>query len=184
MSTNNRYNRRYSNDNATLQTLATEAGTGITTGTGTVYKSSVQEMGGIITTQILIDLTGLRSTADGDIIGVNGTALYCHIGQITAAVNGTILTGKVYCLEAPVGGDADINIFKATAGTGVEDGAISGVAGQGALLNYAGDFAVETPKDFTAWPVADDYLYLVAGDTTDADYSAGKLLIELKGYRA
>ena len=57
--------------------------TGITTGTGTIYRSSVQRVGGIITTRILIDLTGLRSTGSGDIIGVNGTSLVCHIGQIT-----------------------------------------------------------------------------------------------------
>jgi len=56
-------------------TMSVEAGTGITTGSGTVYRSSVIRSGGIITTQILIDLTGLRSTGSGDIIGVNGTAL-------------------------------------------------------------------------------------------------------------
>ena len=41
-------------------TMAVEAGTGITTGSGTIYRSSVQRNGGIITTRILIDLTGLR----------------------------------------------------------------------------------------------------------------------------
>ena len=105
-------------------TMAVEAGTGITTGSGTVYRTSVQRSGGIITTRILIDLTGLRSTGSGDIIGINGTALVCHIGQITAARNGTILTGSMECFEAPAGGDPDINIHSATEGTGVEDGAI------------------------------------------------------------
>ena len=51
--------------------LGTEAGTGITGGTGTIYRSSVMRQGGIITTRILIDLTGLRSTASGDILGVD-----------------------------------------------------------------------------------------------------------------
>ena len=55
-------------------TMATEAGTGITGGTGTVYRSSVIREGGVIKTNILIDLTGLRSTANGDIIGVDGTS--------------------------------------------------------------------------------------------------------------
>ena len=36
-------------------TLSTEAGTGITTGSGTIYRSAVQRIGGIITTKILID---------------------------------------------------------------------------------------------------------------------------------
>ena len=118
-------------------TMAVEAGTGITTGSGTVYRSSVQRSGGIITTRILIDLTGLRSTGSGDIIGVNGTALVCHIGQITAARNGTILTGSMECFEAPTGGDPDINIHSADEGTGVEDGAISGLAET--LLVNSGD---------------------------------------------
>ena len=58
-------------------TMATEAGTGITTGTGTIYRSSVQRVGGIITTRILIDLTGLRSTGSGDIIGVSHWSNNC-----------------------------------------------------------------------------------------------------------
>ena len=41
-------------------TMAVEAGTGITTGSGTIYRSSVQRSGGIITTKILINLTVLR----------------------------------------------------------------------------------------------------------------------------
>jgi hypothetical protein len=162
--------------------LATEAGTGITGGTGTIYRSSVFRSGGVITTQILIDLTGLRSTASGDIIGVNGTSNVCHIGQITAAENGTILTGSMECFEAPAGGDADINVHSATESTGVEDGAISDLTET--LLVNAGDAALGTKVYFTAVPAADEFLYLTLGATTDADYTAGKLLIELKGYEA
>tara|TARA_R100000988_G_scaffold9520_1_gene5492 strand:- start:635 stop:1261 length:627 start_codon:yes stop_codon:yes gene_type:complete len=163
-------------------TLATEAGTGITTGSGTIYRSSIQRVGGIITTRILIDLTGLRSTAGGDIIGVNGTSLVCHIGQITAAQNGTILTGSMECFEAPTGGDPDINIHSATESTGVEDGAISSLTET--LLVNAGDATLGSKVYFTAVPAADEFLYLTAGDTTDADYTAGKLFIELMGYEA
>tara|TARA_R100000908_G_C3692217_1_gene106143 strand:- start:57 stop:683 length:627 start_codon:yes stop_codon:yes gene_type:complete len=163
-------------------TMATEAGTGITTGSGTIYRSSVQRSGGIITTRILIDLTGLRSTGSGDIIGVNGTALVCHIGQITAARNGTILTGSMECFEAPAGGDPDINIHSATEGTGVEDGAISGLAET--LLVNSGDATLGSKVFFSAVPAADEFLYLTTGAATDADYTAGKLLIELMGYEA
>ena len=163
-------------------TMATEAGTGITTGSGTLYRSSVQRVGGIITTRILIDLTGLRSTGSGDIIGVNGTALVCHIGQITAARNGTILTGSMECFEAPAGGDPDINIHSATEGTGVEDGAISGLAET--LLVDAGDATLGSKVYFTAVPAADEFLYLTTGAATDADYTAGKLFIQLMGYEA
>ena len=163
-------------------TMSVEAGTGITTGSGTVYRSSVIREGGIITTQILIDLTGLRSTGSGDIIGVNGTALVCHIGQIVAATNGTILTGSMECFEAPTGGDPDINVHSATEGTGVEDGAIGDLTET--LLVNAGGATLGSKVYFTAVPAADSFLYLTTGAATDGDYTAGKLLIELKGYAA
>jgi len=162
--------------------MPVEAGTGITTGTGTIYRSSVQRVGGIITTRILIDLTGLRSTGDADIIGVNGTALVCHIGQITAAQNGTILTGSLECFEAPAGGDPDINVHSATEGTGVEDGAIGDLTET--LLVNAGDATTGSKVYFTGVPAADQFLYLTTGAATDADYTAGKLLIELMGFEA
>ena len=163
-------------------TLSVEAGTGITTGSGTVYRSSVIRSGGVITTQILIDLTGLRSTGSGDIIGVNGTALVCHIGQIVAATNGTILTGSMECFEAPGGGDPDINVHSASEGTGVEDGAIGDLTET--ILVNAGDATLGSKVYFTGVPAADSFLYLTTGAATDADYTAGKLLIELKGYEA
>ena len=163
-------------------TMATEAGTGITGGTGTIYRSSVIREGGIIKTSILIDLTGLRSTANGDIIGVDGTSNVCHIGQITAARNGTILAGRMTCFETPAGGDPDINVHSATEGTGVEDGAISDLTET--LLVNSGDLATGTVVTFTGVPAADEFLYLTLGATTNADYTAGKLLIELFGYEA
>jgi len=162
--------------------LGTEAGAGITGGTGTIYRSSVMRQGGIITTRILIDLTGLRSTASGDIIGINGTSEVCHIGQITAAENGTIIAGSMECFEAPAGGDPDINVHSATEGTGVEDGAISDLTET--LLVNAGDATLGSKVYFTGVPAADEFLYLTLGATTDADYTAGKLLIELIGYEA
>jgi len=163
-------------------TMPVEAGTGITGGTGTIYRSSVMRSGGIITTRILIDLTGLRSTANGDIIGVNGTSNVCHIGQITAARNGTIIAGSMECFEAPAGGDPDINVHSATEGTGVEDGAIADLTET--LLVNAGDASLGSKVYFTGLPAADEFLYLTLGATTDADYTAGKLVIELIGYEA
>ncbi len=155
------------------------AGAGITGGTGTVYHSWVEKNGDVIKTSIYIDLTGLRSTAAGDIIGVDGTSDACHIGQIVAATSGTIFAGTVACLETPDGGDPDINIHSATEGTGAEDTAISTLTET--LLINAGDHAADAFKSLTAFPAANEFLYLTAGATTDADYTAGKLLIELYG---
>jgi len=86
------------------------------------------------------------------------------------------------CFEAPTGGDPDINIHSATEGTGVEDGAISGLSET--LLVNAGDATLGSKVYFTGVPAADEFLYLTTGDATDADYGAGKLFIELMGYEA
>ena len=165
----------------TGNTIATTAGTGITTGTGTVYAASVIKTGGIFHTKILIDLTGLASSGSGDIIGKAATA-NSHIGQITAAVNGTVLGGKLTCLEAPAGGDPDINLWYADEATGTEDAAITGLTNQVQICN-SGDLALNSVVSL-ATVAADKYLYMATGAATNADYTAGKLLIEFWGYTA
>jgi len=158
-------------------------GTGISSGTGTVFKSSVQRVGGIIKTSLLIDLTGLASsTTDLDIIGVGATAAY--LGQITAAKNGTILTGRMTCLEVPAGGADDIDLYSATEATGVFDAGI-GTLAETALVTAAGAWTLGLTKGFSAVPAANQYLYLCGGEAgTAATYTAGKFLIQLEGYEA
>lgn len=166
--------------------LATEAGTGITGGTGTIYASSIIRQGGIFTTRILIDLTGLNSAAtDGDIIGVDATANPCHFGRITAAECGTVLGGRMRCLEVPAGGDPNIALYSATESTGVEDGAIASLT-ETLLFDPNADWTIDMDRSLTAIPAANDYLYLVQGDATgtDATYTAGKFILELYGYSA
>jgi hypothetical protein len=166
----------------TGNTVATTAGTGITTGTGTVYAASVIKTGGIFHTKILIDLTGLASSGSGDIIGKAATA-NSHIGQITAAVNGTVLGGKLTCLEAPAGGDPDINLWYADEATGAEDAAITSLTNQVQMCD-SGDLALNSVISIPTPPAADKYIYMVTGAATNADYTAGKLLIEFFGYSA
>ena len=166
----------------TGNTVATTAGTGITTGTGTVYAASVIKTGGIFHTKILIDLTGLASSGSGDIIGKAATA-NSHIGQITAAVNGTVLGGKLTCLEAPAGGDPDINLWYADEATGTEDAAITGLTNQVQMCD-SGDLALNSVISIPTPPAADKYIYMVTGAATNANYTAGKLLIEFFGYEA
>ena len=166
----------------TGNTIATTAGTGITTGTGTVYAASVIKTGGIFHTKILIDLTGLASSGSGDIIGKAATA-NSHIGQITAAVNGTVLGGKLTCLEAPGGGDPDINLWYADEATGAEDAAITSLTNQVQMCD-SGDLALNSVISIPTPPAADKYIYMATGAATDADYTAGKLLIEFFGYTA
>jgi len=165
-------------------TEAVSAGTGITTGTGTIYKSSVVKVGGIFETNIYIDLTGLSSNAAGDIIGKDATA-NSHIGQITTAVNGTIVGGYMQCLETPTTGEPDIDLFYADEATGTEDAAVSGLTNQVSVLAAAADWTIAANvnmRPLSAIVAADKYLYLVGGGgTTDGVYDAGKYLIKLYG---
>jgi len=162
------------------------AGTGITTGTGTIYKANVEVAGDVITTTILLDLTGLSSNTALDIIGKEATA-NCHLGQITTALNGTIFAGQMTCLEVPTTGDPDIDVYSSTVATGTEDVVIthSDLATEAALLVSAGDWTLAQTKAFSAYPAADTYLYIVnGGGTTDGVYNAGIYKIELYGYPA
>jgi len=158
-------------------------GTGISTGSGTLYKGAVLRMGDVIETTIVIDVTGLNSgDADGDIIGVAATA-NCHVGQITAAKNGTLFAGSMQCVETPAGGEPDVDLFSATVATGTEEALITALS-ETALLATAVDWTgILAPKGLTALPAADEYLYLVAsGGVTNATYTAGKFVIKLYGY--
>jgi len=151
------------------------------TGTGAVYKSSVMHQGDLIITRIFVDLTGTNcgGTA-GDIIGDDGTSDPCHIGQITAAQNGTIFFGQMRCVETPSGGDTDIDLYAADEGTGVEDGAIASLT-ETQIVN-GGTHTAGDVDLIAASPVANQYLYLVGQGGGDATYTAGQFLIELYGY--
>lgn len=163
------------------QTLTTGAGAGVTGGTGTIYENSVQLSGGIYLTRILLDLTGLgSSTTDLDIIGQGASA--AHIGQITAAQNGTVLAIRMTCLEAPAGGVNDIDLYAATEGTGVFDGGVASLT-ETALITAGGAWTSGATKGSVDVPAADQYLYLTGGaGGTAGTYTAGKFLIELFGY--
>lgn len=159
--------------------LATTAGAGIT-GAAANFASSVEKVGALFKTTILVDLAGLGSAATlGDIIGSGGSA--AHLGQVTAARNGTIFAGRILCLETPAVGDDDIDLYSATESTGVFDGAIGSLE-EAALFAPAGALAAGTSYSLTAFPAADKYLYLTSGNgDTAGTYTAGILLIELWG---
>ena len=162
----------------TLHDLAISAGVGIT-GAADNFASKVEKIGTLFKTTIVIDIDGLNcgGTA-GDIIGDDGTGV-AHLGQITAARSGTIFAGTVTCIEAPTGGDPDIDLWSAVEDTGVEDTAISAL--DETQLCNSGDLAAGSVIPLTAYPAADEYLYLVCGVSTDATYTAGIVCIELWG---
>lgn len=164
-----------------VDTQAIGAGAGFA-GTGSLHRTSIERVGGIITTRILVDLTGLNSsTTDLDIIGNSGGGV-AYIARITAAENGTIVGGTMTCLEAPTGGVTDIDLYAATEGTGVFDGGI-GALTETAVVTSGGAWTLARVLGTAADGVAANaYLYLCGGaGGTAATYTAGRLLITLHG---
>lgn len=155
------------------------AGSGIN-GAGVVYKSGVIRLGDLIYTRIFVDLTDLTSggTAN-DIVGGAGGDANSHFGQITAALNGTIIGGYWTVLETPAGGGTDIDLYSATESTGAEDAAISTLTET--LLCNAGAWSVGNVKILTAFPAANEYLYLAEVAGTNAAFTAGQFELVLIG---
>ena len=161
-----------------LSDLPTVAGVGIT-GTADNFASGVIRVGTLYKTTIVIDVDGLHGGGTaGDIIGADGAGV-AHLGQITAARNGTIFAGSLTCLEVPTGSDPDIDLWAADEATGVEDTAISALT-EHQLLN-SGDLASGTTLALTDMPDADEYLYLTSGTATAGEFTAGIIVIELWG---
>ena len=159
-------------------------GTGISTGTNTIFKGAVLRMGDVIETTIVIDVTGLNSGGTaGDVIGVDATA-NCHLGQITAAKNGTLFAGTMQCVETPGTGEPDIDLHSNTVATLTEDAAHDASGTSVSLLAAAAVWTgVLAPKSLTALPAADTYLYFVSSGGADAGtYSAGKFVTKLYRY--
>ena len=142
------------------------------------FKSDTDTNVNLVKTTIMIDLTGLQSTAAGDIIGKNGAGI-AYIAQVTTANQGVVFGVSMSCYETPAGGDPDINLHSADEGTGVEDTAIGDLTET--LIINGGDAAAGT-RTAGGTIAADQYLYLTAGATTDAAYTAGRLVIEILGY--
>lgn len=148
---------------------------------GGAYNVHISRDGMFVKTSIYIDLDGLNSgdTAK-DVIGKAATA-NCHIGQVTDAVNGKIVRGKLWCLETPTTGEPNIDVVESTLATITEDEPYDGSGTSVMLLDSGIDWTIGVSKEFTAVPTADRYLYLAAGDATNAEYATGVFLIELWG---
>ncbi len=145
------------------------------------YASGVFLNGTLKITRIMVDLTGLvGSGTDLDIIGNTGGATSANIGQVTAAFNGTIVGGRVTCLEVPAGGSTDIDFYSATVATGAQDVDVTTLT-ETALVTSGGAWTSGASKGMTTVPPANDYLYICNGAASGGTFSAGKFLIELFG---
>jgi|TARA_R110001592_G_scaffold68762_2_gene210893 hypothetical protein len=142
------------------------------------FKSDTTTNVNLVKTTLMIDLTGLASSGANDIIGKAGSGV-AYIGRVTTANTGVVFGVTMECFETPAGGDPDIDLYSATEATGVEDSAIGDLT-ETIIIN-GGDASVGT-RTAGGTIVADQYLYLVSGDATNANYTAGRLVITILGY--
>ena len=154
-----------------------DAGAGITSGTDTICKSSSLRQGDVIYTNIILNIKGLQSDANGDVIAKAATTSPAYLTKITTAKNGTIMHGKVTCLVAPT---ADIEFFTSTDATLKESDVAASSAGYDSLC-IKGTWAIGDVQffDATAIPVNNELIYIEGIDATN--YSAGQFVIEMWG---
>lgn len=139
-----------------------------------------------IVTEIQLDLTGLGvvGTAANDVIGLVTDAPAAYIGRYVVATCGVVYRVEVECLETPAGSatiTTDIDIAANTSGAlGYDDGAGAAECNLGGLA-VGCSYIVDAPG-----LTADDYLYLVEGDTaaSTGEYNAGQLIVRLFGHAA
>ena len=94
---------------------------------------------------------------------------------------GTLFAVHWSCLEAPAGGDPDINLAFADEATLAEDSALSAGTNSNTILNNGDSSAGSDFWAVTGFPSVNQYFYLVAGAATDADYTAGVIKLEFYG---
>ncbi len=176
-------------DTATIQDMArpavltAEHGAGAI-GTAIAPRTYRYTRDGVIITEIHVDITGLGcvGTAAKDAIGLvaGGDA---YIGRYVTATCGIVFRIEMICVELPGEGTATIT---ADIDLGAEDD--SDVAYDGpvddVVINTASLVAGEMASTDVPALTANDYLYLVEGDTaaTTGVYNAGQYIIRLYGH--
>ncbi len=148
-------------------------------GTGVAPVASRRSENRTIITETKIDLTGLASVATAnDVIGLAAGGV-AYIGQNSVADNGVIYKAELICLEAPVGGDDDINVVANVSALLEYDGA----GGTTYVVNGGDAAAGQTVANLVPALTADHYFYLTAGTgDTAAAYTAGQLILRTYGH--
>ena len=152
------------------------SGAGITAGSDTISKTSAVRTGDIVYTTIVLDVDDLHSDADDRVVGVDGNTDPAYLMRIGTGYQGTLIGGKLTCLEAP---NADISLFKSTSGTLDEGDTASGAAGYASVCSKGSTWAAGDMRAFSSIPSNNDYLYL-EGEST-ATFSSGRFIIEMWG---
>ena len=141
---------------------------------------------GSIVTKILVNLDGLACQGDAanDVIGLAAGG-HGYIGRYVTDDMGILYKAEVACLEVPGQQTAtittDIDVAFNSSGTLEYNGAAGTAEINTGGFGHAGALYV---GGFVSAPAANDYIYLVEGDTaaTTGEYSTGKLMITLYGH--
>jgi len=163
--------------------LTAEHGAGAI-GTAFAPRTYRYNLNGDIVTEIHVDLTGLAvvGTAAKDAIGLAAGGV-AYIGRYVTATYGIVYRIEMLCVEAPGQGTAtitqDIDLGADDEGDIVYDGGVDDIiVNTGTLV--AGEVVVNNVPALTA----DDYIYLIEGDTaaTTGVYNAGQYIIRFYGH--
>ena len=155
-----------------------------TTGPGNKVYRSTDPITGLITTELHIDITGLKAKGSdaADVIGLDSVA-NAYIYRNVVADNGIIFKYDVSCIKAPTQEIAtitqDIDFAWNASGTLEYDGAAGSPEVDTNTL-VAGETITIDAANLTA----NDYLYITEGDAaaTTGVYSGGQFVITLYGY--
>ena len=143
---------------------------------------------GTIVTKILVNLDGYlcKGDAANDVLGITGGGA-AYIGRYVTANTGVLYAADVACLEVPGQQTATITTDIDVAFNSSNSLAYDGAAGT-AEINTGGfaNVGMGFRGGIAAGAAANDYIYLVEGDTaaTTGEYSTGKLMITLYGHQA
>lgn len=162
--------------------VAAEHGAGAI-GTGVAPSTTRRVENGSIITDIKIDLAGLTvtGTVAKDVIGLVGAAA-SNIGRYVVAKYGVVYRVEMICIEAPTEGTSTIT---QDIDLGADDGLLAqDDTADDIVINTATLVVTEAATKETPALSANDYLYLIEGDTAASTgiYSGGQFIIRFFGH--
>ena len=158
--------------------VTAEHGAGII-GTGATPTTYRWTDGGVIVTQIKIDLAGIASVASANDVLCLTAGGVCFIGRNVVATNGVIFGIELTCIETPLTGDNDINVVVNSSAVLTTSGAGGTTYGVDGGNGVAGQTVALTVQGLTEG----HYYYLTggAGDVANT-YTAGQYIITTYGH--
>jgi len=154
--------------------------TAIVAGSGfdlALLESNIRKIDNEIISTFLIDLDEgpVKSQNGVKIIGENGSSA-AHFTQVSAAINGYVYKVELCCIEAPVGGNTDIDlVFNAASQSTGSTSFTSVVNGGAQVRGRCSQALLDGSFDLDL-----KFLHLANGSgSSTGDYTAGKFIVKL-----